>query len=120
MPAPADIKARLPARTLEVLWSDAHAAVFPFKYLRCHCGCAECVDERSGVRILDPTAVPDDVHIEDMSLVGHYAIQFQWSDGHGTGIYSWDLLQQICPCPRCGGPKPFDRRPSPLGTNPHG
>ena len=33
--------------------------------------------------------------------VGNYAIRINWSDGHSTGIYSWEHLRQICPCPEC-------------------
>jgi DUF971 family protein len=33
--------------------------------------------------------------------VGHYAIRIAWSDGHGTGIYSFDHLRKICPCAEC-------------------
>ncbi len=101
---------------LVLTWTTRHVAEIPFKYLRCHCGCAQCVDERTGVRILHPGTVPEDIMVEDIGLVGNYAFKVRWSDGHDTGIYSWDYLARICPCPACGGPKPFDRRPSPLGT----
>jgi DUF971 family protein len=33
--------------------------------------------------------------------VGGYAIQIAWNDGHSTGIYSWEHLRRICPCPEC-------------------
>lgn len=113
---PIDIKASLSDRKLVVTWTPDHLSDFPFKYLRCHCGCAECVDERTGIRRLDPATVPDDVALQDMSLVGNYALKILWSDGHDVGLYSWDYMQRLCPCPACGGPKPFDRRPSPLGS----
>jgi len=35
--------------------------------------------------------------------VGHYALQIEFTDGHGTGIYSYDFLRTICPCPQCAG-----------------
>jgi DUF971 family protein len=35
------------------------------------------------------------------TAVGHYAIQIEFSDGHATGIYSFDYLREICPCPAC-------------------
>lgn len=113
--APKDIKAKIKEHRLVVTWTDDHVASFDFKYLRCHCGCAGCVDERSGVRTLDTDSIPEDIGIKDMALAGNYAIQIIWSDGHDTGIYSWDYLQKICPCERCGGPKSFERRPSPTG-----
>ena len=33
--------------------------------------------------------------------VGNYALRIVWNDGHDTGIYSYDHLRQICPCPEC-------------------
>ena len=33
--------------------------------------------------------------------MGHYAIRIDWSDGHNTGIYSYDYLRKICPCEEC-------------------
>jgi DUF971 family protein len=42
-----------------------------------------------------------DVHPLAITAVGGYAIQFDWSDGHNTGVYSYDYLRGICPCPHC-------------------
>jgi hypothetical protein len=39
--------------------------------------------------------------IQDAQIVGNYAIQFSWDDGHNSGIYTWDYLLRICPCPQC-------------------
>jgi DUF971 family protein len=36
-----------------------------------------------------------------MQLVGNYAVRIHWSDGHSTGLYTWDHLLGLCPCPRC-------------------
>jgi DUF971 family protein len=33
--------------------------------------------------------------------VGRYAIRFHWSDGHSTGIYTFEHLRELCPCPIC-------------------
>ena len=40
-----------------------------------------------------------------MDGVGNYAVSFTWQDGHNTGIYSFRLLRQLCPCEACGGEK---------------
>ena len=39
--------------------------------------------------------------VRDMQVVGNYALQFTWSDGHTAGIYTWNYLRRICPCPEC-------------------
>jgi DUF971 family protein len=110
---PIDIKAQSARRILRVQWADDHVSEFPYKYLRCQCGCAICVDERTGIRRLNPDDVPENVEVAELQLVGHYAMQITWSDQHDTGIYSWDYLMRLCPCDSCGGPKPLDRRVSP-------
>lgn len=62
--------------------------------LRLACPCAQCVDEMSGRPILDPTVVPDDVRPVHLALVGAYGLKINWSDGHATGIYTFDLLRR--------------------------
>jgi DUF971 family protein len=52
---------------------------------------------------LQPAAVPAGVRPTALHLVGNYAMQLAWSDGHDTGIYSWDALRALCPCPQCSG-----------------
>jgi DUF971 family protein len=61
------------------------------------------VDERTGIPILKPEDVSEDVRPVRIEPVGRYAIQFHWSDGHATGIYSFDRLRALCPCPACRG-----------------
>jgi DUF971 family protein len=89
-------------RMLQVTWSADHVGRYPTKYVRCECACAGCVDERTGARTLDPDTIPDDIDITNLEAVGNYAIRIIWSDGHNTGIYSWEHLAQLCPCERCG------------------
>lgn len=88
------------------LWIDwdgvGHAALFPARALRLSCPCAECVEEMTGRPLLDPTAVPEDIRPVSVALVGAYGIQLRWSDGHGTGIFSFDRLWAGC---RCGRPE---------------
>ena len=45
-----------------------------------------------------------DLTARAMRRVGNYALAFDWSDGHGTGIYAFDRLRADCPCPICTGP----------------
>lgn len=89
-------------RVLEIKWADDHIARYATKHLRVNCACAGCVDEMTGVRTLDPATIPEDIDIAAMDAVGNYAVRFRWSDGHDTGIYSWDHLLNLCPCPQCG------------------
>ncbi len=93
--APSNIWLKKDEGILEVTWRDEEPHHFPIKQLRCACGCAACVNEMTGVRTLDVSAVSDDISITDMKLVGNYAVKFDFSDGHDTGIYSWDRLYEL-------------------------
>jgi DUF971 family protein len=64
------------------------------------------VDEFTGERTLDVASIADDIRIDDMQLVGNYALRIGWSDGHSTGLYTWSRLRALCPCPRCAGREP--------------
>jgi DUF971 family protein len=64
------------------------------------------VDEFTGERTLDVASIADDIRIDDMQLVGNYALRIGWSDGHSTGLYTWTRLRALCPCPRCAGREP--------------
>lgn len=98
-------------REVTITWSGDHVSRFPARALRLHCHCAVCRDELTSRPLLDPTTVPDDVKPVAISLVGSYAIRVDWSDGHNTGIYTYEYLSTICPCERCaadrhsGGPR---------------
>ena len=39
--------------------------------------------------------MPSDIHIQEMNLVGNYALKILWSDGHDTGLYTWELLRKL-------------------------
>jgi ATP-binding protein involved in chromosome partitioning len=83
-------------------WDGAgHLARFEARTLRLACPCAECVEEMTGRPILDPSRVPADVRPVSLALVGAYGLRVTWSDGHGTGIYTFDRLRAVCPCARC-------------------
>ena len=89
------------ADALRIEWSDGHASLYPVAYLRRSCRCASCVDEWTGAPILDPKKVPGDVRPVRIDPVGRYAIGIVWTDGHSTGIYTWEHLRSICICPEC-------------------
>jgi DUF971 family protein len=79
-------------------WSDGQTCRYPARELRLNCGCAECVEEWSKRKILDPATVPSDIRAEDYIMIGKYAVQFLWSDAHYTGIYPFDTIRALLPC----------------------
>ncbi len=90
-------EAKIEGGNVLVKWTDGRDSVFPFRQLRLACPCAMCVDEWSGEERLDPKTVPADVKVLDIRPVGRYALQFNFSDGHATGIYSYDRLRELDP-----------------------
>lgn len=99
-PAPQSIRQAGP-RDLEIVWEDGHRSVYPVILLRRACRCALCVDEWTGEQILRPDQVAVDVKPVRIEPVGRYALHFAWSDGHTSGIYSFDHLRGLCPCGVC-------------------
>ena len=80
---------------LFLTWSDGHSSRLSLRLLREKCPCAGCVEEWTGRRMVNPATIPADIRPLELTPVGRYALQIGWSDGHGTGIYSWDLLRKI-------------------------
>ena len=79
---------------LELEWDGTgDVTLIPARALRLACPCAGCVEEMSGRPILDPATVPEDIGIETLELVGAYGLKIRWSDGHGTGIYTFASLR---------------------------
>jgi len=70
--------------------------VVPALRMRDACPCAECVEEGTGRKVLVTASIPADIRALEIHPVGSYAIQVRWSDGHGSGIYSWELLRRVC------------------------
>lgn len=64
------------------------------RWLRLACPCAQCVEEMSGRPLLNPGSVPNDIRPVHLALVGTYGLRVQWSDGHGTGIYTFAWLRR--------------------------
>jgi DUF971 family protein len=94
--APTDDGARL-----GIEWRDGHRSEYEPRYLRLQCRCAGCVDEMSGRPILRGETVSPEIYPAAIRYVGRYALQFDWSDGHTTGIYPFEMLREICPCAEC-------------------
>jgi len=82
-------------RTLSILWEDGHRDDFDVRDLRLACRCALCVEEMSGRPLLDPKTIRSDVSPQQIVSIGNYAIQPEWSDGHNSGIYSFNDLRAL-------------------------
>jgi DUF971 family protein len=80
---------------LRIEWKDGVTSEYLPRYLRLLCPCAGCVDEMSGVRTLTEEMVDAGVYPTAIHYVGRYAIQCVWSDGHSTGIYTFEYLRGI-------------------------
>ncbi|HWP40271.1 MAG TPA: DUF971 domain-containing protein [Tepidisphaeraceae bacterium] len=96
---------------LEIDWQDGLTSIYPISYLRSMCPCASCklIREGSDPHDLSPTQkkkplltiLPGNysgqVTVAAAQMVGNYAIKLTFSDGHDTGIYSFEYLRQISP-----------------------
>lgn len=82
---------------LGIEWMDHSRSEFALWKLRVDCPCAACVDEWSGEVLLDPQSVPADISLEHIQSVGRYALGITWSDGHRSGIYTYERLQKLSP-----------------------
>lgn len=80
---------------LSITWADGLECRYSAPELRRACPCAQCVNEWTGQRVLKPEAISEQLSIQDISLVGRYALNFRWSDGHETGIYSFRYLREL-------------------------
>ncbi len=81
---------------LRITWADERVCEYQAATLRRACPCAQCVNEWTGERTLKPEVISDETEIVDLSVVGRYALNFRWSDGHETGIYSFQYLRDLC------------------------
>jgi DUF971 family protein len=101
---PVKIKIAAGNDTLAVEWSDGHASVYPYAYLRDRCPCAMCTDKHAGPAS-PVTPLPmfgkRRLALQKAELVGRYAVQLFWNDGHASGIYSFEYLRELCPCEGC-------------------
>ena len=88
-------------KELLISWQDEHRSLYSFSYLRRKCPCAACVNEWTGEIRLRPESISEEIHSLAVRPVGNYAIRFDWSDGHTTGIYAFEYLRSLCPCPTC-------------------
>jgi DUF971 family protein len=96
------------SKGIRIDWEDQHHSDYDLRYLRDHCPCATCAGTHgtppaAGHSGSDPFQLfQPALKILEVEPVGNYAIRLKWSDGHSTGIYSYDYFRRICPCGECG------------------
>lgn len=98
---------------VDITWADGHSSHYDFTYLRDQCPCATCNDERgkkeampvATTNLLSSPLLPmykPKPRAQAATQVGNYAVQISFTDGHSTGIFSYDYLRTLCPCDECG------------------
>jgi DUF971 family protein len=97
---------------VEIDWKDGHHSKWNFAWLRNACPCATCHEDREKTGRQPGAAKPKEQKLLvmyeapvvplEVTPVGKYALKFKWSDGHESGIYSWEYLRWVCQCEMCG------------------
>src|SRR3954468_24178321 len=80
---------------ISIVWSDDKEIRYEAATLRRLCPCAGCVNEWTGERMVKPESVQEGVTFSNIAVVGRYALNFNFSDGHDTGIFSFKYLREI-------------------------
>lgn len=99
------------SKGIRIDWRDRHHSEYPIEFLRDECPCASCTGAHgtepqktsySAPAANDPFPMyKPKLKMLNVEPVGAYAMRIDWSDGHNTGIYSFDYLRRICPCQEC-------------------
>lgn len=92
-PTPQSIDVLLESRVLELGYADGTVLALPFEFLRVYSPSAEVMGHGPGQETLQTGK--RGVEIVDLQTVGHYAIQPTFSDGHQSGIFTWDYLYHL-------------------------
>ena len=87
-----------------IVWDDGREDFHSARALRLACPCAQCVDELTGQKRLDPARVHAALRALHWAPVGHYAVQFRWSDGHDTGLFTFETLRALGGADGAGSP----------------
>lgn len=94
---------------LEVQWQDGLTSTYTLSFLRSMCPCAQCKlvreeqKQRKSLLPILPGNYAGSLTVVSAELIGNYALRIDWSDRHGSGIYSFEYLREIAP--PGGGPK---------------
>ncbi len=90
---PTEIRLRQKSRVLQVGFDDGSEFELPFEYLRVHSPSAEVRGHGPGQDVLQTGK--ENVGIERLEPVGHYALKIVFDDGHDTGLYTWNYLYEL-------------------------
>ena len=82
-------------REISIKWSDEAETKYDAAQLRRACPCASCVNEWTGEKMLKDENISEDLNFSSISVVGRYALNFHFSDGHETGIFSFQYLRKL-------------------------
>jgi len=92
-PRPTEIKLHQKSRLLEIAFDDGQRYTLPCEYLRVFSPSAEVRGHGPGQEVLQ--VGKRNVEIKEIEPVGHYAVKLVFSDGHDTGLYSWEYLHEL-------------------------
>lgn len=94
--------------SLAIKWSDQTESFITFEWLRRHCPCAGCQGEKDIMGNVYKNApkplAANAFELQSLNKVGGYALRPQWSDGHNTGLFSYDYLQRVAEAEERGEP----------------
>jgi DUF971 family protein len=100
---PTNIEVDIKKGEVRIDWADDYRSVYPLEYLRKICPCAACNEQRQNddpLRVLSPDQMMASGKLMSdppVEMVGNYALQFYWDDGHRTGIYTFEFLRRFTP-----------------------
>ena len=92
-PIPTEIKLHQVSRLLEIAFSDGRRFALPYEFLRAYSPSAEVRGHGPGQEVLQ--VGKKNIELKGIEPVGSYAVQLIFSDGHDTGLYSWDYLYEL-------------------------
>jgi DUF971 family protein len=91
---PSDVAVDKTQKQVRIIWNDGGESVYSFEHLRAACPCAECRAHKFDDNPLRQALIVS-VDLESAQLVGNYAIQLTWDDGHRYGIFTWEYLRSM-------------------------
>lgn len=92
-PIPTEIKLHQVSHVLEIAFSDGTRFKLPYEFLRVYSPSAEVRGHGPGQEVLQ--IGKKSIEVKGVEPVGSYAVQLTFSDGHDTGLYSWDYLHEL-------------------------